>query len=173
MATLQHIVFFLSSPCVHVFLFQEHKLLNKASRQVFSVILSLAILFQRARWPGVKMPLGEPLRPQVLRRAVVSCQLLLLYSLIVERSVSHPVRLTAGVPLVTPPCPLPTDAIVAEIAAEESRALQDVRQYWEGRGGNPGAVYRSPVGRVSLTAFPGDSSRLFPRGFLSSSHLCV
>lgn len=43
----------------------------------------------------------------------MSCQPLLLYSLIVERSVSHPVRLTAGVPLVTPQCPLPADAIVA------------------------------------------------------------
>lgn len=37
----------------------------------------------------------------------MSCQPFLLYSLIVERSVSHPVRLTAGVPLVTPRCPLP------------------------------------------------------------------
>lgn len=51
--------------------------------------------------------------------AVMSCQLLLLYSLIVERSVSHPVRLTAGVPLVTPQCPVPADAIVAAPAAEE------------------------------------------------------
>lgn len=47
----------------------------------------------------------------------MSCQPLLLYSLIVERSVSHPVRLTAGVPLVTPRCPLPADAIVAAAAA--------------------------------------------------------
>ncbi len=52
----------------------------------------------------------------------MSRQPLLLYSLIVERSVSHPVRLTAGVPLVTPQCPLPADAIVAAMAAEERRA---------------------------------------------------
>ncbi|KAJ4936785.1 hypothetical protein JOQ06_001371 [Pogonophryne albipinna] len=31
-------------------------------------------------------------------------------------------RLTAGVPLVTPQCPLPADAIVAAMAAEERRA---------------------------------------------------
>lgn len=43
----------------------------------------------------------------------MSHQPLLLYPLIVERSVSHPVRPTAGVPLVTPRCPLPADAIVA------------------------------------------------------------
>lgn len=86
----------------------------------------------------------------------MSRQPLLLYSLIVERSVSHPVRLTAGVPLVTPRCPLPTDAIVAAMTTEESQALQDVRQYWEGRGGNPGAVCRSPLSRVSLRAFPCD-----------------
>ena len=50
------------------------------------------------------------------------CQPLLLSSLIVERSVSHPVGLTAAVPLVTPRCPLPADAIVAAAAAEERRA---------------------------------------------------
>lgn len=43
----------------------------------------------------------------------MSCQPLLLSSLIVERSVSHPVRPTAAVPPVTPQCPLPADAIVA------------------------------------------------------------
>lgn len=51
----------------------------------------------------------------------MSCQLLLLYSLIVEGSVSHPVRLTPGVPSVTPQCPLPSDAIVAAPAAEQRR----------------------------------------------------
>ena len=47
---------------------------------------------------------------------------------------------------------------------EESRALQDVGQYWEGRGGNPGAESRSPVSLVSLRALPLDFSPLFPRG---------
>lgn len=41
---------------------------------------------------------------------------------------------------------------------EDSRALQDVGQYWEGRGGNPGAVCRSRVRRVSLRALPRDLS---------------
>lgn len=49
-------------------------------------------------------------------------------------------------------------------SGQESQALQDVRQYWEGRGGNPGAVCRSPVSRVSLRALPRDFSPLFPRG---------
>lgn len=80
----------------------------------------------------------------------MSHQPLLLYSLIAERSVSHPVRPTAGVPLVTPRCPLPADAIVAYVDGwlglgvggrrrTGAGALQDVRQFWEGRGGNPGA----------------------------------
>lgn len=73
------------------------------------------------RGTGVKTPLMEPLRPEVPHQAVMSCQLLLLYSLIVKRSVSHPVSLTAGVPLVTPQCPVPVDAIVAAPAAEERR----------------------------------------------------
>lgn len=52
----------------------------------------------------------------------MSCQSLFLYSLIVEKSVSHPVRLTASVPLVTLQCPVPTDAIVAAVVAKERRA---------------------------------------------------
>lgn len=41
---------------------------------------------------------------------------------------------------------------------EENWAQQDVRQYWEGRGGNPGDVCRSTVSQVSLRAFPCDIS---------------
>lgn len=104
----------------------------------------------------------------------MSCQPLLLYSLIVERSVSHPVRLTAGVPLVTPQCPLPADAIVAAT----------------GRRGEPGpAGCETILGRKrresrSCVQKPGQPSvseivplclpspRSFPRGqTLSSSHL--
>lgn len=89
---------------------------------ILSCVFSIAGHFCfGARWPRVKLPLREPLGPEVPRYAVMSCQLLLLYSLIVERSVSHPVRLTAGVPLVTPQCPVPADAIVAALATEERR----------------------------------------------------
>lgn len=59
--------------------------------------------------------------------------------------------------------------------AEESQGLQDVRQYWEGRGGNPGAVCSgSPLSRLSLRALPCHFSPILPQGqTLSSSHLCV
>jgi len=96
-------------------------LLNTVSCVIF---FGLAITghFCLQMWrPGVKTPLRELLRSEVPRKAVMSCQLLLLYSLIVERSVSHPVRLTACVPLVTLQCPVPVDAIVAAPAEEERR----------------------------------------------------
>lgn len=62
----------------------------------------------------------------------MSHQPLLLYPLIVERSVSHPVRPTAGVPLVTPRYPLSADAIVALGAG--------------GRVGGGGGRERGPAG---------------------------
>lgn len=100
------------------------------------------------------MPLSEPLRPEVARQAVVSHQLLLLCSLIVARSVSHPVRPAAGVPPVTPRCPLPADAIVAlggggdgsrGHAGCETILGRKRRESW------------SPLGPVSLTPRPSSS----------------
>lgn len=101
-------VFFFLAEKVEASLFEEDIIDNFVSRCVGCL--------------GVKMPLNQPLGPEVPHSAAMSCQPLLLYSLIVERSVSHPFRLTAAVLLVTLWCPLPTDAIVAAAAAEEKRA---------------------------------------------------
>lgn len=108
--------------------------------------------------PSVRTPLREPLRP---RSATLSCHVVSTAPFVLINCWAECVtscQADCWCPSGHPSMPLCLPALLWQRRPQTRGdvALQDVGQYWEGRGGNPGAVCRSPVSRVSLRALPCD-----------------